>query len=135
MVRVLLVDDMPDILEVLELMFSFQPDVEIVGTARNNDEALAILKHKTVDIISIDIYMGSYNGFDLCRAIRRSMPNVFITMCSSEGSPANRRLALSLGAHFFLEKPIRLEDVQSLVSAYHNLLSQRPVISTKTQNA
>ena len=88
MVRVLLVDDMPDILEVLELMFSFQPDVKVVGTARNNAEAQIVLNHKAVDIISIDIYMGSDNGFDLCRAVHRTMPQVFITMCSSEGSVA-----------------------------------------------
>jgi DNA-binding NarL/FixJ family response regulator len=134
-VRVLLVDDIPDILEVLELMFSFQPNVEVVGTVRNNDEALAVLKHKAVDIITIDIYMGNDNGFDLCRAVHRIKPQVFITMCSSEGSPSNRQMAMTLGAHYFLEKPIRLEDVQSLVGTYQNLMAEDQEIDAKTRSA
>lgn len=118
MVRILLVDDIPDALEVLEMIFAVNPNVEIVGTARNNDEALEVLKHTVVDLISIDIYMGMYNGFDLCRTVRRKMPQIFITMCSSEGSLENRRFASSLGAHFFLEKPVSIKNVSDLIDSY-----------------
>ncbi|MCL6442299.1 MAG: response regulator [Alicyclobacillus sp.] len=123
MVRVILVDDAPELLEVLKWMYSLHPDVQVVGTARNNDEALELLKRIEVDIISIDIYMGKYNGFDLCRSVRKMMSHIFVTMCSSEGSGENKRIADSLGAHYFLKKPVQPQHIQELIDTYLRWLS------------
>lgn len=122
-IRMLLVDDSPELLEMMESMYRFR-SVDIVGTARGNDEAHTILKRKPVDIVSIDIYMGEYCGFDLCRDIHRTMPEVFITMCSSEMSCEMKAIASSSGSHYCLGKPFGLADVEELVRAYYQWTSQ-----------
>jgi two-component system response regulator PilR (NtrC family) len=118
-VRVLLVDDQPEILEVLELLYSMVSGLKIVGKARNISEAKECLRRQEVDVISIDIFLGRENGFDLCQFVTEAMPHIFITMCSSEGSADNRRTAQLYGARFFLEKPVKVENLTDLVGAYH----------------
>jgi CheY-like chemotaxis protein len=130
-VRVLLVDDSREVLEVLELVYSFHPSIAVVGTALNNVEALDFLKHNLVDVISIDINMGKYNGFDLCRTVRRTMPHVFITMCSAVASDENQRIAQSLGAHYFLQKPVGIDDIQQLIDAYYAWRNKHRLVSAK----
>jgi response regulator of citrate/malate metabolism len=116
--RVLLVDDRPEILEVLELLYSKVAELQIVGKARNIAEAKECLRLESVDVISIDIYLGCESGFDLCEFVTEAMPHIFITMCSSEGSTDNKRMAQSCGARFFLEKPVTIENLSDLVGAY-----------------
>ncbi|MCL6446370.1 MAG: response regulator [Alicyclobacillus sp.] len=118
MIRALLVDDSPEILEVLRMMCQATGEIEVVATARNNQEAMAALEHIDIDLISIDILMGSFNGLDLCRSVRRRSPDVFITICSAESSEDNRRLAASCGAQHFLDKPVRMEALNELIGAY-----------------
>lgn len=121
--RMLLVDDSPELLDVMESMYRFKR-VDVVGTARGNEEAQDILNKKSVDVISIDIYMGKYCGFDLCRTVRRTLPHVFITMCSGEASVEMKDIASSCGSHYFLEKPIGVENIDALVQTYHEWSGQ-----------
>ncbi|GMA64788.1 response regulator [Alicyclobacillus fastidiosus] len=116
-VRVLLVDDSREALELLELLYSFR-NADVVGTALNFEQAKEIIERNNIDIISIDINMGEFCGFDLCRTVRRTRPNVFITMCSASDSEQDQRMANSCGAHYYLQKPIGFNDIDELMKAY-----------------
>ena len=120
MTHVLVVDDDRMVLEVLQLLYSIHPMVRSTSGARTYDEALMVLRSCTVDIVSIDIDLGrtTYSGFDLCRTIRRTVGRVFITICSADGTPDNRRIAEFLGAHSFLQKPVNLSDIGRLMDEY-----------------
>jgi response regulator of citrate/malate metabolism len=125
-ISVLLVDDMPEVLEVLELMFLHHNQaVKVIGKARNKDQADDILQNNTVDLISIDIHMGEHTGFDLCRTVHRTLPHTFITICSADGTEENKKLALSCGAHYFLQKPVDLGCVEQLLEEYHDWKTKR----------
>ncbi len=120
MTHVLVVDDNRMVSEVLQLLYSSHPTVRSVSGAGTYDEALTVLRSCTVGIASIDIDLGqsAHSGFDLCRTIHRTMGNVFITICSADGSPDNKRTAALLGAHSFLQKPVTLTDIGRLMETY-----------------
>lgn len=135
MISVLLVDDMPELLEVLEMMLIRNPEVHVVGKARNINQADDILQNHTVDLISIDIHMGEYNGFDLCRTVHSTLPHTFITMCSGDGTEENKKFALSCGAHYFLQKPIGLDGIEQLFSEYYQWKYKENTYSVNGDNS
>ena len=117
-VKTLLVDDSIDTLEVLSLHFGGYTDIEIVATARNMQETLDICSSQPVELISIDIQLGTENGFDLCKKIREKLPHIFITMCSMEFDSEYQRRATDAGAHYFLAKPVSFTDISHLMLSY-----------------
>ena len=123
-VKTLLVDDSIDTLEVLSLYFGGYPDIEIVATARNMQETLDICNTQPVELISIDIQLGTENGFDLCKKIREKLPHIFITMCSMEFDSEYQRRATDAGAHYFLPKPVSFTDISHLMLAYREFHSR-----------
>lgn len=122
-VCILLVDDSPEILELLTLSYHARDDVRVVGKARNYDDAVKLLGSTVVDVISIDVHMGQFTGFDLCRTVRRARPDVFITMCSGDASFAAKQLAESCGAHYYLEKPIDFERIDRMLQVYNDWIT------------
>lgn len=118
MIRVLLVEDDHRVMEVLEWMFASARTVKVVGTARSYHSALRFIKSHPIDLATIDVHLGSYNGMDLCRLLRRTQPQVYIAVCSSDSTLENRQIAGSLGVQSFLAKPVDKEDVLELISDY-----------------
>lgn len=119
LIHILLVDDSPEILDILTDIYGERSDVRIVGTARTYDEAFKILNEQPVDMVSLDIRMGTFDGLDLCRMVRRRFPNVYIIMCSGESSPETKALAYTSGARDFIQKPFNVEDINRMLSDYY----------------
>ena len=71
MLKVLLVDDEPFILQGLKVLIEWQKEgAEIVGTATNGKEALEFLKKEKVDLVITDIKMPIMTGIELLATIR-----------------------------------------------------------------
>lgn len=104
--RLLLVDDSPAILNLLNLGLSRHPDIEIVGTAIDAYDAREKIKSLNPDVITLDVEMPRMNGLDFLERIMRlrPMPVVMLSSITPEGSQAAIR-ALSLGAVDVLAKP------------------------------
>lgn len=114
-IRTLLVDDSPETLDALSLLYAMNPVVDVVGRTKNAAETLSLLKSTSVDLVSLDIHLGSDNGLELCSQIYERHPSVFISICSLEEDEAYRVLAKQCGAHYFLAKPITSDDIDHLV--------------------
>jgi DNA-binding LytR/AlgR family response regulator len=69
MIRILLADDEPVALERLELAITCIPDAELVGTARNGRQALALIRQLKPDVAVLDIQMPGKDGFAVIDAI------------------------------------------------------------------
>ena len=113
--RLVLVDDSEETLEVLKLMYAQHPDVEIVGVAETAIEARRLVEMGRVDAISVDIHLSGENGIHLCHAIRELYPQVFLVICTLEGDEEIERIAREAGAHLFLAKPVSADDVERMV--------------------
>lgn len=115
--HLLIVEDDPDILELLDATLTFKG--YSVVTARNGKEGLDALHRKRPALVIADIMMPELDGFGLVHRMRidpqtRNIPVVFIT--ATYVTPEDRDFALSIGATRFLEKPIDLDKFLGIIA-------------------
>ena len=107
----LVVEDIPNVLELLDVTLRFQ-GYEVI-LARNGEEALKILEEETPALIITDILMPKLDGFAFVHKLRsnpKTMGIPVIFLSATYVTPEDRIFALSLGASRFIEKPIDTED-------------------------
>jgi CheY-like chemotaxis protein len=107
-IRVLIVDDQPDV----RLAFAYMLEALgcTIGEAHDGVAALAYLAKNRVDVVLTDMYMPGMDGLGLVRAVRSGKPPYprIIVMSGSEnlGMDASLEAAKVLGADAVLRKPI-----------------------------
>ena len=106
MIRVLLVDDSPIVLHILQRMLSRSPEIQVVGTAANGREALDLLPDLNPDVICTDLHMPVMNGLEFTREVMANYPRPILVVSVSvePGSPNIFRL-LEAGAVDIMPKP------------------------------
>jgi two-component system response regulator PilR (NtrC family) len=120
MATVLVVDDEPNITEVLEMVLRDEGmDVLKTGSAR---EALALLRDRDVDLAISDIRMPGFSGVELLREARQIAPDAVFIMMTAFASTETAIEALQHGAYDYITKPFRMEELRSIV---HRALSDR----------
>lgn len=118
MIRVLLVEDSPIAMHVLQRLLARIPDIQVVGTATNGAEALERLPSLKPDVICTDIYMPIMNGLELTRnvMIRQPTPILVVSVSVEPGSP-NVFKILEAGAVDVYPKPFAiLESDQEAIA-------------------
>ncbi|HYF61388.1 MAG TPA: chemotaxis response regulator protein-glutamate methylesterase [Herpetosiphonaceae bacterium] len=107
-IRVLVVDDSAYIRKVVRQMLSRSPFIEVVGIARDGEEALELAEQLRPDVITLDLMMGGMDGLAFLRAqmARRPIPVVVISIANEGGEQA--LAALDAGAVDFVQKPTAL---------------------------
>lgn len=111
-ITVFIVDDSKVCRDLLSHIIEEDPDLTVVGTAKDGEEALTWLKFQTPDVITMDIFMPKGNGFAITREIMETKP-VPIIIISSAYSPedAERSFqAIEAGALGILQKAIGIKD-------------------------
>jgi CheY-like chemotaxis protein len=107
----LVVEDFPNILELLEVTLRFKG--YRVNTARNGEEALAHIAIEHPALVITDILMPKMDGYTLAYRLRShpdtcQIPLIFLS--ATYLTPEDKKFALSLGAARFLEKPVDTEE-------------------------
>ena len=125
----LVVEDIPNVLELLEVTLRFQ-GYEVIS-AHNGEEALDILEKETPALIISDILMPKLDGFSMVQKLRtnpktQNIPVIFLS--ATYVTPEDRMFAMSLGASRFIEKPIDTEDFLLTIA---ELLSQEEITIPK----
>jgi two-component system chemotaxis response regulator CheB len=107
MIQVLIVDDSPVARELLEFILSQDPEISIIGTAQDGEEAVRLTLEKKPDIITMDINMPTMNGFDATRIIMETTPVPIIIVTASENlrDVATSFRALEAGAITLMPRP------------------------------
>jgi two-component system response regulator PilR (NtrC family) len=112
---VLVVDDEPDIRELLELtLVRMGLDVLAVSSI---GEAKEQLKEGRYDLCLTDMRLGDGEGLDLVRFISAQAPEVPVAVITAYGSAENAVAALKAGAFDYVSKPVGLEQLRTLVRA------------------
>ena len=83
MIKVLVVDDSPVVQELLVHILSTDPEIQVIGTADNGEEALEAVKNTKPDVITMDIHMPKANGFDATRRIMETYPTPIVIVSGS----------------------------------------------------
>lgn len=120
MARILIVDDANFIRVTLEGIFK-QANHEVVGTARNGKEAIALYKQKAPDIVTLDITMPVMDGIEALKQIRQFDAEAKVIMCSAMGQQKTVVKAIELGAKDFIVKPF---DENRVLETVERVLNQ-----------
>lgn len=113
--RVLVVDDEPDILELLELTL-LRMGLE-VERASNVREAMQRLDNNSYNLCLTDMRMADGEGLDIVRHIAQHNLDVPVAVITAHGNLDNAVAALKAGAFDYLSKPVALDQLRALVNA------------------
>ena len=108
MIKALIVEDSPVAREFLTYILTSDPDIEVIGAARNGAEALALLKSHKPDVITMDIHMPIMDGFEATRRIMETTPTPIVVVSGSVGATevASTFRALEAGALAVVRRPL-----------------------------
>ncbi|WP_127596133.1 response regulator [Paenibacillus lautus] len=126
-IKVLLADDQELILESLHIVLSMEEDLEIVGLAKNGEEAIRGCEQFMPDIVLMDINMPVMDGVAATALIKERIPATKIIMLTSYKEVEYVLAALSYGAEGYLLKALHPKDLAAgirVVQAGGTLISQ-----------
>ncbi len=99
-----MIDDEPDVVEVIELTFSLQwPGSEVMAAA-DGESALKLFQRRSPDVVVLDVGLPGMSGFEVCRRLR-AISDVPILMLTVRGEEMDRLKGLELGADDYIVKP------------------------------
>lgn len=126
-INLLIVDDHPMIREGLVAMLSPYPDINIVGTCNDGQNAIEAVERLTPNVVLMDIKMGKVNGFEATREIVTNYPGVKVIMLTIYEDAESIRLALQSGASGYMLKQATREN---LVESIRKVLRGEVVIDS-----
>lgn len=115
MPHILLIDDHPDILRLLEMCVRGQGIT--ISKARNGADGLAMIRSEKPDLVILDILMPELDGYRVLHRVREDpdTADVIIILLTVRDSHEEMTVGLDLGADYYLTKPFHPKDVQLLV--------------------
>lgn len=117
MLKVVIADDEARILSLIRLLPDWDAlGMEVVGTAGNGLEALALIQREQPDILITDIRMPGCQGLELIERARRAVPDIEIIIISGYAHFEYAQTAIKLGVGDYLLKPIKKDELTSTLS-------------------
>ncbi len=109
--RVLVVDDEPDLVRILQ--FGLQSAGYVVESASDGQEGLKKAREVKPDIILLDLMLPKLDGYKICRLLKfderfKQIPIIILSARTQEGDQA---LALEMGANRFVTKPYNFSEI------------------------
>ncbi len=107
--RVLVIDDDPGLLELMEIHLS-RRGFQVFGVP-NGEDALGTLDDTQPDLIILDLVLPVIGGQDVLRQLKQILPRVPVVMFSGHAHTRNVVESMRRGASDFLRKPFELEEL------------------------
>lgn len=131
MPKILVVDDEPDVLEVIG--FNLKAAGFLVITADDGATAIKRARQELPDLIVLDVMLPNVDGLEACRSLRReaATANIPIILLTARAAEVDRVLGLELGADDYVTKPF---SPRELVLRIRKLLQRRtPAVANAEQ--
>ena len=132
--KILLVDDEPDILEILS--YPLKNEGFQVYTASNGLEAIKLAKDIKPHLIVLDVMMPEMDGIEACEIIRKDtkISNTLITFLSARGEDYSKIAGFNAGADDYITKPIKPKVLVSKVKSLLRRISEKKSDLIETKN-
>jgi two-component system alkaline phosphatase synthesis response regulator PhoP len=116
-IKILLVDDEPDILEFME--YNLKKEGYQVLQAKNGKEAVDVAKKEFPHLVILDIMMPVMDGIEACRVMREipELQNTLITFLTARNEEYSQLAGFDVGADDYITKPIKPRIMLSRVKA------------------
>jgi pilus assembly protein CpaE len=114
-IRLLVVDDIAETRDHIAKLISFEPDIELVGTAAGGLEALDVAARVQPDVVLMDVNMPGMDGIETSERLARNVPGAVVVMMSVQNEAEYLRRSMLAGAREFLVKPFTSDELFSSV--------------------
>ncbi|MBP7954085.1 MAG: sigma-54-dependent Fis family transcriptional regulator [Nitrosomonas sp.] len=128
-IKILIVDDEPDIIELLELTLA-RMGMD-VASAQSIDAAKTQLKSQHFQLCLTDMRLPDGEGLDLVKHVNQYYTDLPIAVITAYGSTENAVAALKAGAFDYLSKPVGLKDLRDLVKSALSIPAPEQSLSTQ----
>lgn len=115
--RILVIEDSPDILELLEFKLA-REQFEVV-TATSGEKGLELAGQKQPDLIILDLVLPGVQGLEVCRQLKQSQEtrNVPVIMLTAKGEESDVVVGLEMGADDYVTKPFGIKELLARIRA------------------
>ncbi|MBO4208602.1 response regulator transcription factor [Micromonospora echinofusca] len=114
-VRVLVVDDQPNIVDMLATVLRFHGFA--VTTAGTAAEALRLARAESPHLVVLDVLLPDGDGFTLCRELRAAGHQVGIVFLTARDAPRDKIAGLTYGGDDYVTKPFSVDELVARVRA------------------
>lgn len=128
-IRVLVVDDSPDFLDVVCGLLGLEDFIEIVGTAKDGSGAIQAAADLHPDIVLMDVQMPYMNGLTTALLLSQHFPEIKVILMSADESLQTRIACQSSGARAFVYKPAFRTQFFSALEKVYTRIDPTPLIS------
>ncbi len=126
--KLLVVDDEPDVVESVRLGFTLQwRDVDVLGAGKGED-ALDLIEQERPDLVLLDIGLPDIDGFEVLRQVR-AFSDVPVLMLTARDDAMDKVKGLELGADDYVTKPFNHLELMARVKAVLRRLEMPPPTS------
>ena len=109
MIKFLIVDDEPDVVDSVSELFTLR-NYNVI-TATSGTKALELVKKENPNIIILDIRMPDINGIDVLKEVKKNYPKTRVIMLTGVEDESTKNMAMSLGASGYLTKPYSYSEL------------------------
>ncbi len=137
-IKVLIVENIPQMTRNLEKLFNLLTDIEVVGFVATGQEAIEKIKEAKPEVALVDVNLPDTNGLNLIEPIRKDFPVTQVIIISQDKDYNIMLRAMRSGASDFLTHDVSLEDLGTAVNraaekAYAEKTKSQPGTSTGLQ--
>ncbi|MFD2115295.1 response regulator transcription factor [Paenibacillus yanchengensis] len=126
MYHVVIAEDEPLILDhIVQKISQATTQFQIVGTAHDGSDALALIKQYEPDILFTDIQMPEMDGLSLAALAKQICPHLEVVIISGYNDFSYAQQAIRIGVSDYLLKPIKMEQLEAIVTDITQRLNKR----------
>src|SRR5919108_5283648 len=115
MIKVLIVDDIPETRDHLSRLLGMEREIDVVGVAGSGEDAIRLAMDLRPDVIIMDINMPGMDGIAASEVISQRLPTSPIIMMSVHGEADHMKRAMLAGAREFLIKPFSADELSTSI--------------------
>ncbi|HYH09685.1 MAG TPA: response regulator transcription factor [Thermoanaerobaculia bacterium] len=115
MIRVVVAEDQSMVLGALAALLEIEGDIEVIGRAKDGEDALSLCREQKPDVLLTDIEMPLMTGLELAAAVKRELPGTRVIILTTFARGGYLRRALEAGASGYLLKDSPAEHLANAV--------------------
>ncbi|NLB19346.1 MAG: response regulator transcription factor, partial [Clostridium sp.] len=120
MIKVVIVDDQEIIRQSLELMLNSKVNIEVVGTAKDGQEAISQVRNLSPDVVLMDIRMPEMDGIESMKIIKQFSPLTKINILNTFDDDEYIYGALKSRANGFLLQGVSIVELVQAIEVIHD---------------
>jgi DNA-binding NarL/FixJ family response regulator len=115
LLKVLIADDHPLVLQGIRRALECSDGIEVVGEARSGDEVLALVKRRSPHLVLLDLRMPGLGGLECIAELKRSSPDIKTVVLSACDDRASIDAALLAGASAYMVRSVSPVDIPTVL--------------------